>query len=200
MSFSAETSETKLLEEPSKKRRRKKKKFLLLRESAEHVKPSDTTSAAVTHDASNSGVTAATKRNRKRKTSTQTESSSVSNNDSQHANIAVNDDASELSKKFKSNDQNLSAELSQGSVTYKKLNIIDIASKDRSRQMTANPEMSASKKKRKKKAKGTKQSMPLQQNTQVPALKVSDSRLKAYGLNPKKLKKQLIYGKRKDTS
>ncbi|XP_070381213.1 protein KRI1 homolog isoform X1 [Dermacentor albipictus] len=199
----AETSETKLLEEPSKKRRRKKKKSVLLHESAasaEHVKPSDTTSAAVTHDASNSDVTAASKRNRKRKTSTQTESSSVSNNHSQHANVAVNDDASELSKKFKSNDQNLSAELSQGSVTYKKLNIGDIASKDRSRQMTANPDMSASKKKRKKKPKGTKQSMPLQQNTQVPALKVSDSRLKAYGLNPKKLKKQLIYGKRKDTS
>ncbi|KAH7971508.1 hypothetical protein HPB49_025276 [Dermacentor silvarum] len=190
----AETSETTPSEEPSKKRRRKKKKSALVNgsaESTEHVKPSDTTSAAVTLDTSNYDVTAASKKNRKRKTSTQTESSSVGNNDSQHANIAVND-ASEPSKKFKSNDQNTSAELSQGSITSRKLNIGDIASKD--------AEMSASKKKRKKKPKGAKQSMPFQQKTQVPALKVSDSRLKAYGLNPKKLKKQLIYGKRKDNS
>ncbi|XP_037527142.1 protein KRI1 homolog [Rhipicephalus sanguineus] len=192
-----ETSETPS-EEPSKKKRRRKKKSGLVNgraASGEHDDTLDTMPTAITR-ASSSDVTAASKKRQKRKTSTHAESLS-GNSDPQPARlIPVNDDDCEPSKKFKSDVQNLSTELGQGQTTSRSG---DIASKDGSRQMTANPDMSASKK-RKKKLKGVKQSLLPRQNVQVPALKVSDNRLKAYGLNPKKLKKQLIYGKKKDSS
>lgn len=192
-----ETSETPS-EEPSKKKRRRKKKSGLVNgraASGEHDDTLDTVPTAITR-ASSSDVTAASKKKQKRKTSAHAESLS-GNSDPQPARlIPVNDDDSEPSKKFMSDDQNLSTELGQGQTTSRNG---DIASKDGSRQMTANPDMSASKK-RKKKLKGVKQSLLPRQNVQVPVLKVSDNRLKAYGLNPKKLKKQLIYGKKKDSS
>uniref|UniRef100_A0A224YWZ4 Protein KRI1 homolog n=1 Tax=Rhipicephalus zambeziensis TaxID=60191 RepID=A0A224YWZ4_9ACAR len=182
-------------EEPSKKKRRRKKKSGLVngRDAIEeHVDNSDTTSAAIT-PASASDITVPSKKKRKRKTSTQAESSSGKSERQPARLIPLNDDVSEPSKKFKSNDQISSAELGQGQTTSRNG---DIASKDGKRQTTANSEISVSKK-RKKKPKGVKQSVPPRQNIQVPALKVSDNRLKAYGLNPKKLKKQLIYGKKK---
>ncbi|KAL3209276.1 hypothetical protein MRX96_009268 [Rhipicephalus microplus] len=192
-----ETSETPCEEQSKKKRRRKKKSGLVNREAAteERVDNSDTTSASIT-PASSSDVTVASKKKRKRKTSTHAEPLS-GNSDAPPARlIPVNDDVSEPSKKVKSDHRNLSAVLSQVHVTSRNG---DIASKNGNRQTTANREMSASKK-RKKKPKGVKQLLPPRQNIPVPALKVSDNRLKAYGLNPKKLKKQLIYGKKKDSS
>lgn len=192
-----ETSETPCEEQSKKKRRRKKKSGLVNREAAteERVDNSDSTSASIT-PASSSDVTVASKKKRKRKTSTHAEPLS-GNSDAPPARlIPVNDDVSEPSKKVKSDHQNLSAVLSQVHATSRNG---DIASKNGNRQMLANREMSASKK-RKKKPKGVKQLLPPRQNIPVPALKVSDNRLKAYGLNPKKLKKQLIYGKKKDSS
>lgn len=199
-SLFAEPSESSEMppEEPVKKKRRRKKKFGLLNASAESAEPAiplDATSTATTRDSATSDTTAASKKKQKRKAFAHAESFS-GNGDPQHAwSPAVNGDVSECSKKFKTMDQNSSSELGQASSR----NTGDTASKDSNRQMTANPEVAASKK-RKKKPKGAKQSMPPRQNAPVPALKVSDNRLKAYGLNPKKLKKQLIYGKRKDSS
>ncbi|XP_037288508.2 protein KRI1 homolog [Rhipicephalus microplus] len=192
-----ETSETPCEEQSKKKRRRKKKSGLVNREAAteERVDNSDTTSASIT-PASSSDVTVASKKKRKRKTSTHAEPLSGNSNAPPARLIPVNGDVSEPSKKVKSDHHNLSAVLSQVHATSRNG---DIASKNSNTQMLANREMSASKK-RKKKPKGVKQLLPPRQNIPVPALKVSDNRLKAYGLNPKKLKKQLIYGKKKDSS
>lgn len=64
------------------------------------------------------------------------------------------------------------------------------------------PASTSGKKKRNKVKKGgtPKQARAQRQHDATSALKMSDSRLKAYGLNPKKVKARLIYGRKKGES
>ncbi|CAN8010263.1 unnamed protein product, partial [Ixodes pacificus] len=62
------------------------------------------------------------------------------------------------------------------------------------------PALTNGKKKRNKVKKGGVPKQAQRQQDATSALKMSDSRLKAYGLNPKKVKARLIYGRKKGES
>lgn len=178
-------------ESQTKKRRRKKKKTGEVVNDTEKVEPAttvpDTSPRVESYNSANFGTNAVRQKQKAKRPADVELSSLVTNS---QRDTSTRDTDLEPAKKFKASlKDDSSLKVKQGAMKQ-------------NGQTTAGSEMSESKKKRKrKKPKGGKGAgIANQQKNQVPALKVSDNRLKAYGLNPKKLKRQMIYGKRKDDS
>ncbi|XP_077499123.1 protein KRI1 homolog [Amblyomma americanum] len=187
-------------QEGGRKRRRKKKKLGLANgtseNSSEHAEASESLSGIAAVNPAMSKTMTSGKRKRKRKTSTCDDSASGVG--LQPGTSTVTSDSSST----QSVKPDSSAKLSQGSASLEISGTGSGMDKDVNMQTTASSELSASRKKRKKKkANGTQSSGPVnKQSSLAPAFKVSANRLKAYGLNPKKVQKQLIYGKKKTGS